>query len=125
MNEGDRHLREYREQDHREYHHDALVYFGRRISRQTLEKQVYLWGRVIRGMGLKEGDELLLFGPTLPEFIYSTYNNLLEGGWRMREIDDMDLLGFLRIRAWNAKNKREKQKPRRATIDTVWPGLKP
>ena len=51
-------------------HHDALVYFGRRISRQTLEEQVYLWGRVIRGMGLKEGDELLLFGPTLPEFIY-------------------------------------------------------
>jgi len=23
------------------------------------------------------------------------------------------------------KNKQEKQKPRRATIDTVWPGLKP
>ena len=62
---------------------------------------------------------------TLPEFIYSTYNNLLEGGWRMREIDEMDLLGFLRVRAWNAKKKQERQKPRRATIDTVWPGLKP
>ena len=43
----------------------------------------------------------------------------------MREIDEMDLLGFLHIRAWNAKNKQEKQKPRRATIDTVWPRLKP
>ena len=50
--------------------HDALVYFGRRISRQTLVEQVHLWARVIRGMGLKEGDELLLFGPSLPEFIY-------------------------------------------------------
>lgn len=50
--------------------HDAFVYFGRRISRQTLVEQVHLWGRVIRGMGLNPGDELLLFGPSLPEFIY-------------------------------------------------------
>ncbi|MBQ7709341.1 MAG: acyl--CoA ligase [Bacteroidales bacterium] len=50
--------------------HDALVYFGRRISRQTLIEQVHLWGRVIKGMGLKAGDELLLFGPTLPEVLY-------------------------------------------------------
>ncbi len=50
--------------------HDALVYFGRRISRAALVEQVHLWGRVIKGMGLKEGDELLLFGPSLPEFIY-------------------------------------------------------
>lgn len=50
--------------------HDAFVYFGRRISRKTLVEQVHLWGRVIKGMGLKEGDELLIFGPSLPEFIY-------------------------------------------------------
>lgn len=50
--------------------YDALVYFGRRIDRQTFVKQVLLWGRVIKGMGLKEGDELLLFGPSLPEFVY-------------------------------------------------------
>ena len=50
--------------------HDAFVYFGRRISRQTLLEQVHLWARVIRGLGLKAGDELLLFGPSLPEFIY-------------------------------------------------------
>ena len=50
--------------------HDALVYFGTRISRQTFVEKVHLWGRVIKGMGLKEGDELLLFGPILPEFIY-------------------------------------------------------
>ena len=50
--------------------HDAFVYFGRRISRQTLVEQVQLWGRVIKGMGLREGDELLIFGPSLPEFIY-------------------------------------------------------
>ena len=43
----------------------------------------------------------------------------------MKEIDEMDLLGFLYVRAWNAKRKQEKAKPRRATIDTVWPGLRP
>ena len=43
----------------------------------------------------------------------------------MREIDEMDMPGFLRIRAWNVKRKQEKQKPRHSTIDTVWPGLKP
>lgn len=50
--------------------HDAFVYFGRRISRQTLVEQVYQWARVIKGMGLKEGDELLIYGPSLPEFVY-------------------------------------------------------
>lgn len=50
--------------------HDALVYFGRRISRAELVEQVHLWGRVIKGMGVKEGEEILLFGPTLPEFLY-------------------------------------------------------
>lgn len=50
--------------------HDALVYFGRRISRQTLLEQVETWARVIRGMGLRPGDELLIFGPCLPEFVY-------------------------------------------------------
>ena len=50
--------------------HDALVYSGRRISRTSFVEQVQLWGRVIKGMGLKEGDECLLFGPSLPEFIY-------------------------------------------------------
>jgi len=50
--------------------HDAFVYFGRRISRQALMEQVDLWARVLRGMGLQQGDEILLFGPSLPEFVY-------------------------------------------------------
>lgn len=35
--------------------HDALVYFGRRISRKTLIEQVETWARVILGMGLRPG----------------------------------------------------------------------
>ena len=62
---------------------------------------------------------------TLPDFIYSTYNSLLEGGWRMQEIDSMDMLGFLRIRAWNARREQKKKEPRHSTIDVVWPGLSP
>ena len=53
------------------------------------------------------------------------YNSLLEGGWRMQEIDGMDMPGFLRIRAWNAKRERKKKEPRRAYIDEVWGNLKP
>lgn len=62
---------------------------------------------------------------TLPDFIYSTYNSLLESGWRMQEIDGMDMLGFLRLRAWSAKREKVKQQTRHTTIDAVWPGLAP
>ena len=62
---------------------------------------------------------------TLPDFIYSTYNSLLEGGWRMAEIDQMDMLGFLKIRAWNAKREQKKKEPRHAFIDEAWPTVAP
>ena len=62
---------------------------------------------------------------TLPDFIYSTYNTLLENGWRMQEIDSMDMLGFLKIRAWSAIKEKIKKEPRQTTIDVVWPGLRP
>ena len=61
---------------------------------------------------------------TLPDFIYSTYNSLLESGWRMRDIDEMDMLGFLRIRAWSAMQEQKKKEPKHAYIDEVWPDLK-
>ena len=62
---------------------------------------------------------------TLPDFIYSVYTNLLEGGWRMAEIDQTDLLGFLRLRAWNARRKKKITEPKPGYIDSVWPSLKP
>ena len=43
----------------------------------------------------------------------------------MQEIDGMDMLGFLHIRAWNAKREQKKKEPRRAYIDEVWGNLKP
>jgi hypothetical protein len=42
----------------------------------------------------------------------------------MNEIDSMDMLGFLRIRAWNARKEQRKKQPRRLCIDEVWPNLK-
>ena len=62
---------------------------------------------------------------TLPEYIYATYNELMKNGWRMKEIDEMDMLGFLRLRAWDARREQEKKKPRQRFIDEVWPGVKP
>lgn len=43
----------------------------------------------------------------------------------MREIDEMDMLGFLCVRAWNANRKRKFMEPKASYIDNVWPGLKP
>ncbi len=47
----------------------------------------------------------------------------------MNEIDSMDMLGYIKIRAWSAKRKAEKkaekQKPKRKFIDEVWPAMKP
>ena len=43
----------------------------------------------------------------------------------MAEIDQTDLLGFLRIRAWNAKRERNKKKPQPRHIDEVWPNVAP
>ena len=49
----------------------------------------------------------------------------MKNGWRMKEIDEMDMLGFLRLRAWDATREQEKKKPRQRFIDEVWPGVKP
>lgn len=57
--------------------------------------------------------------------MYATYNALLKNGWRMREIDEMDMLGFLRLRAWDAQREKIKTTPRPAYIDQVWTSLKP
>lgn len=43
----------------------------------------------------------------------------------MDEIDRMDMLGFLRIRAWNARYEQKKKEPKPRYIDEVWPNLKP
>ena len=53
------------------------------------------------------------------------YNELMKNGWRMKEINEMDMLGFLRLRAWDAQREQEKKKPRQSFIDEVWPGVKP
>ena len=42
----------------------------------------------------------------------------------MTEIDSMDMLGFLKIRAWHASREHKKKEPQRRYIDEVWPDLK-
>ncbi len=43
----------------------------------------------------------------------------------MREIDEMDMLGFLRVRAWNASKKKKASEPKKGFIDKVWPTVRP
>jgi hypothetical protein len=44
----------------------------------------------------------------------------------MKDIDEMDMLGYLRLRAWDTNRQREKSQrpPKRAYIDEVW-NIKP
>ena len=77
------------------------------------------------GTSVSEGDGDEDSRLTLPDFIYSTYNSLLEDGWRVREIDEMDMLGFLRVRAWNLNRRKEQKAPKQRYIDEVWENLKP
>lgn len=50
--------------------HDAMVYFGRHIKRSTVLAKVEKWARVMKGMGLGVGDQILLFSPAIPESYY-------------------------------------------------------
>ncbi len=43
----------------------------------------------------------------------------------MQDIDEMDMQGFLKIRAWNACREKRKKEPRRRFIDEVWADVKP
>lgn len=43
----------------------------------------------------------------------------------MSEIDQMDMLGFLRVRAWDAQREKKKKEPKHRFIDEVWSDLKP
>ena len=38
----------------------------------------------------------------------------------MREIDEMDMVGFLKVRAWEARREKKKAEPKRTYIDEVW-----
>ena len=59
---------------------------------------------------------------TLSDYVLSTYNALLDAGWRMKEIDDMDMIGYMKVRLWKAK---KNAKPKKAYIDQVWPSVRP
>ena len=39
----------------------------------------------------------------------------------MTDIDNMDMLGFFRVRAWEANRMKAAQAPKRRYIDEVWP----
>ncbi len=43
----------------------------------------------------------------------------------MNDIDYMDMLGFLQVRAWKAKRDEEKIEPKLAFIDEAWTQIKP
>ena len=47
------------------------------------------------------------------------------GAYYANPVEFGHMLGFLRLRAWDARREHEKKKPRHRFIDEVWPGVKP
>lgn len=47
---------------------------------------------------------------------------MMKNGWKMKDIDEMDFIGFLKVRAWQLNWDRRSKK---TTIDKAWPGLRP
>ena len=45
--------------------------------------------------------------------------------YKIKAKSGMDMLGFLRLRAWDATREQEKKKPQQRFIDEVWLGVKP
>ncbi|MEG1845166.1 MAG: hypothetical protein RR296_13070 [Clostridia bacterium] len=73
-----------------------------------------------RGGGdASEGDTCACL--TLPDYINATYNALMKSGWRMKDIDEMDMVGFLLLRAWDTQREKVARAPKRGFIDQVWP----
>ena len=48
----------------------------------------------------------------------------MEAGWRFDDIDRMDMLGSLRVRAWKLHREKAEKAPKKAFIDQVWPDLR-
>lgn len=38
----------------------------------------------------------------------------------MTDIDEMDVIGYLQVRQWEAKREKKKKEPKKAYIDQVW-----
>ncbi|MEG1514682.1 MAG: hypothetical protein RSD95_07355 [Clostridia bacterium] len=43
----------------------------------------------------------------------------------MKDIDEMDMVGFLLLRAWDTQREKVARAPKRGFIDQVWKSVKP
>lgn len=57
---------------------------------------------------------------SLPDFVYNIYNSLLDANWKLHEIDDVDICGYLKVRAWKARREHEDKKTPKVYIDQIW-----
>ena len=52
---------------------DALIFFGRKTGRGTLEKQIERMSRVFSAIGIKKGDAVIICLPNMPQAVVSIY----------------------------------------------------
>lgn len=53
------------------------------------------------------------------DFMMSIYDNLLDSGWTLPEIDEMDIFNYFRLLAYRKKNKKKPGSSRKGFIDEV------
>lgn len=53
------------------------------------------------------------------DFMLSIYNDLMENGWTLPQIDEMDIFYYFEILAYRKRTQRDKPKAPRGYIDQV------
>ena len=90
--------------------YDAIHYFGNRIKRSELIKEVHTCAKIMKNMGVKPGDEVVLFAPAFPEAIYVLFAANMIGA--------TTIMPYL----FSAKNL-EKESMRKARVAFVYIGM--
>ncbi|NDI33880.1 long-chain-fatty-acid--CoA ligase [Chengkuizengella sediminis] len=60
--------------------HNAIYYFGTKITYSELIKQAYKFANLLKEKGVKPGDRVAIMLPNIPQYIYCYYGVLFMGG---------------------------------------------
>ena len=68
------------EQNARQYpDHNALLFYGKKITYRELDKLANRFGRALRALGVKKGDRVALMLPNIPQMVIAYYGTLRTG----------------------------------------------
>ena len=59
--------------------HTALLFFGKKISYNELDRQVNQFARALLGLGIRKGDRVAIMLPNIPQMVIAYYGTLRSG----------------------------------------------